>query len=184
MREQWSRDPVLFPTFERTVTLPGLHQIRMFCANWANLRCTGKPVAVLSAHHFLWESAQRAQPFYSSDQKASKPEEEPHRSSWRLVEGVRGQPLTVIRKILSTSQVFSSPPCVGCVCVFACVCVSVRKLNLLLAPCAPITHYSCKLILCSCNCKFPFSMTMKAILGAGKGLLPACSQPPSTVPFQ
>lgn len=63
-------------------------------------------------------------------------------------------------------------------------CVSVRKLNLLLAPCTPITHYLCKLIPCSCNCKFPFSMTMQALLGIGKGLLPACSWPPSTIPFQ
>lgn len=56
MREQWSSNIFWTPTFVHIVTLPVFHQIRIFCSHWANLHLTGKPVAVLSAHHFLWES--------------------------------------------------------------------------------------------------------------------------------
>lgn len=58
--------------------------------------------------------------------------------------------------------------------VYVCVCV--RKLNLLLAHCTPVTHSSCKLILYSC--KFHFSVTMQAIWATGKGLLTTWSWPP------
>lgn len=138
----------------------------MFCAHWANLRCTGKPVAVLAAHHFLWESEKQAQPFISLTKMLPSLRKNltPHPAVWWKESTVNSWP--------------SSGKCcpfLRCLCP-VCVCVCVRKLNLLLAHCTPVTHSSCKLILYSC--KFHFSVTMQAIWATGKGLLTTWSWPP------
>lgn len=128
MREERSRDAVLFPASQPVVTLPALHQIRMFCAHWANLCYTGKPAARLSAHPFLWEKQNGLSlpflgPLAFQVQGGSSLLILPF--SGRVY---RRLP-TAIRQRWSISEV-SLP----------CVCVCVRKHNLLLAHSTPMTH--------------------------------------------
>lgn len=104
---------MLFPASQHRVTLPALHQLRMFCSHWASSRYTGKPVAIRSQPTTSCGSQQiRLSPAIPLTDMLPSPKKDlaAHPNLWW--KRVHCHLPTVIRKRLSISQVSFSHLCV------------------------------------------------------------------------